>query len=338
MVGNLKKLSRGLVLVLASTLILASCSSKGSDASSENKTDVKKIGVIQHTQHPALDAANKGFVKALADKGYKDGEKVKIDQKNAQGDTANNDQIAKKFVSDKTDLIFAIATPSAQAAYNASKEIPIVLTAVTDPVDAKLVKSMDKPETNVTGTCDLAPIKTQLEIVKKIKPEAKKIGFIYNAGEANSVVQATEAKKASAELGFELIEQTITSTNDVAQAMDILASKSDVIYVPTDNMAVSAGATIAQKALDKKVPVISAENSIVKVGGLLSEGLDYEALGYEAGLMAVDILEGKIKPQDTAVKLAEKFTLDVNKDTLEKLGIKLPKELEEKAVYVGGEK
>lgn len=339
MVGSLKKLSKGLILVLASTLILASCSSNNEGGSSETSqnADVKKIGIIQHTQHPALDLANEGFVKALAEKGYKDGEKVKIDQKNAQGETANNDQIAKKFASDKVDLIFAVATPSAQASYNATKDIPIVLTAVTDPVEANLVKSMDKPETNVTGTSDLAPIEKQLETIKTIKPEAKKVGFLYNAGEPNSVIQAKEAKTAAEKLGFEFVEQTITSTNDVAQAVDILCSKSDAIYVPTDNMAVSAGATIAQKALDKKIPVISAENSVVKVGGLLSEGLDYTDLGYQAGLMAVDILEGKSKPQDTPVKLAEKFTLTVNKKTLETLGITLPKELEAKAEYVGGE-
>lgn len=339
MVGNLKKLSKGLVIALISTLVLAGCSTKDAETSSTTaNSDVKKIGIIQHTQHPALDAANEGFIKALAEKGYKDGEKIKIDQKNAQGETANNDQIAKKFASDKMDLIFAIATPAAQASYNATKDIPVVITAVTDPVAAKLVKSMDKPETNVTGTCDLAPIKTQLEMVKKLKPEAKKVGFIYNAGEANSVVQAEEAKKAVKALGLELVEQTITSTNDVAQAVDILCSKSDVIYVPTDNMAVSAGATIAQKAIEKKIPVISAEGSVVKVGGLLSEGLDYTDLGYQAGLMAVDILEGKSKPQDMPVKLAEKFTLTVNKDTLNKIGITLPKDLQDKAEFVGGEK
>ncbi|KMT22157.1 ABC transporter substrate-binding protein [Clostridium cylindrosporum] len=336
MVGNLKKFSRGLVLALASTLIFASCSPAGGGSSKEG--NVKTVGVIQHVQHPALDSANEGFVKALADKGYKDGEKVKIDQKNAQGEVVNNDSIAKKFASDKVDLIFAIATPSAQAAYNATKEIPVVLTAVTDPVAAKLVKSMDKSGTNVTGTSDLAPIKKQLEIVKKINPNAKKVGFMYNAGEANSVIQAKEAAKAAKELGLEIVEQTITSTNDVAQATDIVCSKVDALYIPTDNMVVSARAIVAKKALDKKIPVISAEGSVVEAGGLLSEGLDYKSLGYEAGLMAVDILEGKSKPQDMKVKLAEKFTLTVNKKTLDKLGIKLPKELQDKAQFVGGEK
>lgn len=340
MVANLKKLSKGLVLALASVFILASCSSGGDTAKSTNevKSDVKTVGILQTTQHPALDAANKGFVKALAEKGYKDGEKVNIKQQNAQNETSNNDQMAKKFVSDKVDLIFAIATPSAQASYNATKDIPIVITAVTDPVNAKLVKSMDKPETNVTGTSDLAPIKTQLEMVKKLNPNAKKVGFIYNAGEANSVIQAAEAKKALSALGLEMVEQTITSTNDAAQATDILASKVDAIYVPTDNTAVSAGAVIAQKALAKKIPVISAEGSLVDVGGLLSEGLDYEDLGYKAGLMAVDILDGKSKPQDMSIKLAEKYTLTVNKKTLDTLGITLPKDLQDKAKFVGGEK
>lgn len=340
MVGSLKKLSKGLILVLASTLILASCSSKSDGDSSDGakNADVKTVGIIQHTQHSALDLANKGFVKALEEKGYKDGDKVKIDQKNAQGEIANNDQIAKKFVSDKVDLIFAVATPSAQASYNATKDIPIVITAVTDPVEYKLVNSMEKPGTNVTGTSDLAPIKNQLELIKKIKPETKKVGVIYNAGEANSVVQVKEAKKAASELGLEIVEQTITSTNDADQATDILASKSDAIYVPTDNTAVSARATIAKKALDKKVPLTSAEGSVVEAGGLLSEGLDYSDLGYQAGLIAVDILEGKSKPQDTSVKLAEKFTLSVNKKTLDTLGIKLPSDLEAKAEYVGGEK
>ncbi|MEG0642134.1 MAG: ABC transporter substrate-binding protein [Clostridium sp.] len=338
MVGNLKKVSKGLVLALCSTLILASCSPASKDNSVAPKDGAKQIGIIQHLQHPALDSANKGFIKALEDKGYKDGDKIKLIQKNAQGEIVNNDPIAKKFTSDKVDLIYAIATPSAQAALNSTKEIPIVFTAVTDPVDAKLVKSLDKPETNATGASDMAPIRDQLSIIKKIKPNAKKVGFLYNAGEANSVVQAKEAKKICAEFGYELIEQTITTSNDAAQATDILASKVDVIYVPTDNMVVSAGAVVAEKALAKKVPLISAEGSVVENGGLLSEGLDYFKLGYEAGLMAVDILEGKSKPQDMPVKIANKFTLTVNKKTLEKIGMKLPKDLESKATFVGGEK
>lgn len=340
MVGKAKKFSKVMALALASVFILASCSPGGDTDKKEgaSKSDVKTIGILQTTQHPALDAANKGFVKALAEKGYKDGENVTIKQQNAQNETANNDQMAKKFVSDKVDLIFAIGTPSAQASYNSTKDIPIVISAVTAPVNAKLVKSMDKPETNVTGTCDLAPIKNQLEVVKKLNPSAKKVGFIYNAGEPNSVVQAKEAKKALDELGLGMVEQTLTSTNDAAQATDILASKVDAIYVPTDNTAVSAGAVIAQKALAKKIPVISAEGSLVEVGGLLSEGLDYIDLGYNAGLMAVDILEGKSKPQDMAIKLAEKYTLTVNKKTLDTLGIKLPEELQNKAQFVGGEK
>ncbi|MEG2338904.1 MAG: ABC transporter substrate-binding protein [Clostridium sp.] len=338
MVGNLKKFSKGLVLVLASTFILASCSAKDAATSETPKDGVKQIGIIQHAQHPALDAANQGFVKALEENGFKDGDKIKLIQKNAQGEMPNNDTIAKKFVSDKVDLIFSIATPSALAAQNSTKDIPVVFTAVTDPVADKLVASKDKPGANITGTSDMAPIKDQLSTIKKIKPEAKKVGIIYNAGETNAVAQAKEAKKVCAELGYTLVEQTITSTNDAAQATDILASKVDVIYVPTDNMVVSAGAVVAEKAAAKKVPVISAEGSVVEVGGLLSEGLDYFKLGYDAGLMAVEILNGTKKPADIPVKYYNVNTLTVNKKTLEKIGMTLPKDLADKAKYVGGEK
>lgn len=339
MVGKkLKKISKGLILALASVLVLASCSSGGDKEASSAQDAVKTIGIVQSAPHPALDAANQGFIKALEEKGYKDGEKIKIVSKNAQGDVANNDQITKKFASDKVDLILAIATQSAQASVNATKDIPILITAVTDPVEAKLVSSLEKPSGNVTGTSDRAPIKTQLEMVKKLKADAKKVGFIYNAGEANSVVQLKEAQKVCQNLGLELVEQTITSTNDVVQAMDSICKKVDVLYVPTDNTAVQAGPTIGKKGIEHKIPVISAEGSVVENGGLLSEGIDYTSLGYKTGLMAADILDGKSKPADMPIQLAEKFTLTINKDTLSKIGLQLPKELEEKATFIGGEK
>lgn len=295
-------------------------------SSSAGKQKMVKVGIIQIVEHPALDAARKGFLDTLKANGYEEGKNLKVDYKNAQGDTSNLNTIAQQFAADKPDLILAIATPSAQAIAGATKDIPILITAVTDPVAAKLVNSNEKPGTNVTGTTDMNPLKQQFDLLKKLVPQAKKVGILYNAGEVNSQVQVKIAKEVAAAMGLQIFEATVASTADVQQATQSLVGKVDVIYVPTDNMVVSAAPTVIQVTDKAKIPVISGESSVVEKGALGTIGINYANLGKQTGEMAVRILKGA-KPQDTAIESQKDFDTVINKTDAALLGIKIPDDL-----------
>lgn len=292
-----------------------------------------KIGITQIVEHQALDAARKGFIDALASKGFKDGDNIEIDFQNAQGDGPTAQTIAQNFASQKKDLILAIATPTAQAAYNATKDIPILITAVTDPVQSGLAKSWDKSETNVTGTSDAAPMEKQFELIKKLAPNSKRVGILYNTSESNSEIQVADAKKLAPKFGFEIVTSGITSTNDIPQSIDSLISKMDVLYVPTDNMVVAAMPIIAQKCIEKKIPIISAESGAVETGALATEGIDYYKLGFQTGIMAVDVINGK-KPTDMPIQTLKDTSLVINQATASKLGITIPDDLKSRAQMI----
>ncbi len=303
----------------------------------ESSSDEKiKIGISQFVEHTALDSAREGFEEALKDEGYGE-DKVDIDYQNAQADSAINDNIAKKFASEKKDLLFGISTQSAQSLYNADKETPIVITAVTDPVGAEVVKSLEKPETNVTGTTDNIDIEVQFKLIKELLPEAKKVGILFNSAEQNSEVQVKKAKEKAPDFGFEIVEGGVTGTNDVAQVTDSIVDKVDVIYVPTDNIVVSSLPVVYDRTIGKKVPIIGSEKGQVENGALATEGINYKDLGYQTGKMAVRILNGE-KPQDMPIESTETFDLIINEDTLEKLGIELPDSVKERAEMIGSEK
>lgn len=305
---------------------------------SESTTKSNKlieIGITQIVEHPALDSARQGFVDALASKGFKDGENIRIDFQNAQGDIPTAQTIAQNFASNKKDMIFAIATPAAQAAFNATKDIPILITAVTDPEDAGLVKSMEKPETNVTGTSDAAPMERQFELLKKLIPNAKKVGILYNTSERNSEIQVDAAKQLSGKFGFEIIAKGVTNTNEVPQVLDSLITKIDVLYVPTDNLVASAIAIISEKCIEKNIPVVGSEKGQVEGGALATEGIDYYKLGFQTGLMAVEVLGGS-KTQDMPITMLKDTTLTINADTAEKLNITIPQDLMERAEVIKG--
>lgn len=332
MVGK-KRLSFLVSVLVIFTFLLTGCSSAQAKASSKRK--VYKIGISQIVEHSALDAARKGFIDALASKGFKDKDNIEIEFQNAQGDMPTAQTIAQNFVSQRKDLILAIATQSAQAAYNATKDIPILITAVTDPVSAGVIKSLDQPGTNVTGTSDAAPIDKQMELLKKLAPNAKKIGIIYNTSEANSEVQVDAAKRIAPEFGLEIVTAGVTTTNDVAQTLDSLLQKVDALYLPTDNTVVSSMPIVAAKTLAKKIPVIGAEGCQVDAGALATEGIDYYKLGFQTGLVAVDVLNGK-NPKDIPVTTLKDTELEINTDTAQKLGIEIPQDLMARAKLVKG--
>jgi len=282
MVGKKK-----IALILCSILAVTSLVACG------KTTTNKKIGITQIIAHPALDSAKEGFVAALKEKGFEDGKNITIDEKNAQGDISTANQIAQGFVSDKKDLIFAIATPTAQAAYNATKDIPIVFTAVTDPVASGLVKDIKSPGTNCTGTSDNVSIADQLKYLVKILPNAKTIGVVYNTSEANSLVQVKSLKEEAAKIGLSVKEAGVSNVNDIDQSLNSILGSIDVLYTPTDNTVASSYDLIGKRCLDKKVPIFGAESAVVKKGGLVTAGIDYYELGKQAGYKAAEVLNGK---------------------------------------------
>lgn len=289
--------------------------------------DKIKIGVIQFVEHPALDADYIGFVDALKEAGYVDGKNIKIDYQNAQNEQANCATIAQKFVNDNVALIFAIATPAAQAVANLTKEIPILVSAVTDPESAKLVKSNALPETNVTGTSDLTPCKEQIQLLKKIIPNAKTVGMIYCSNEQNSFFQIAIAKKACDEIGLKYIDATVSNSNEIQQVTQSLVGKVDAIYSPTDNMIAAGMPTVAMVANQNKIPIIAGEDGMVQGGALATYGINYYELGKQTGAMAVDILKNGKNPAEMPIQYVEKITFSMNENTRQMLGIEIPEDL-----------
>lgn len=305
------------------TMALAICSALGccGIAAAKNYT----VGVCQLVEHAALDAANKGFVDGLAQAGFK-GDKVVFDQQNAQADQSNLANIAHRFVSKKVDLICAIATPAAQTMANATDEIPIVGTAITDYVAAKLAKTNEKPGGNVTGTTDMNPVEAQLDMLVKFVPNIKTVGTIYSSSEVNSQLQIDILKKAAAKRGLVVKEATVSTVNDIQQAVRSLVGKVEGIYVPTDNVVASAVATLVGITNEEKLPIIAGEGSLVKAGCTASLGIDYYTLGVQTGKMAAEILSGKAKPATMAIQGQKDCAAIVNETAVKKLGIKVPKE------------
>lgn len=278
-----------------------------------------KIGVIQLVEHAALDASNQGFVAALDDAGIS----YEIDQQNAQNDQSACQTIAEKLVNDGNDLILAIATPAAQAVAGATSEIPILVTAVTDPADAGLVESNEVPGGNVSGTSDLTPVNEQIELLKQLIPDAKKVGILYCSAESNSVFQSDMAEAACAEAGLETEVFTVSSSNEIQQVVESMVGKVDVIYTPTDNTIASGMATVCMVANDNGLPVICGEAGMVEAGGLATYGIDYYQLGYMAGEQAVDILVNgaDISQMPIGYLSADRCELSVNRETADTLGI-----------------
>ncbi|MDY5601123.1 MAG: ABC transporter substrate-binding protein [Schaalia hyovaginalis] len=317
----------------AAALLLGACSASVSDSAASGAPSGGagfSIGITQITTHPSLDAAREGFKKAFEDAGLE----VEFDEQNAQGDQATATSIASKFAGADLDLVLAIATPSAQAAAQAITGTPILFTAVTDPVSAQLVDSLDAPGSNVTGTTDMNPVADQISLVKQFAPGAKSVGIIYSSGEVNSEVQVELAKEAADKEGLEVVETTVTNSSEVQQAAQDLASKVDAIYVPTDNTVVSAFASVVQSAEDAKIPLIAGEGDSVANGGLATYGIDYFELGRQTGEMAIKILTEKADPATMPVQSQSEYALTVNTTTLKAIGLEMPAELADKAVTV----
>ncbi len=327
-----KRFVMGVTAVLAAGLI-AGCGG-GGEKKAEDGKKMYKVGIVQLVEHNALDAANKGFVDGMKKRGYEEGKNIEFDRQNAQADQSNLANIAQRFISNKSNLICAIATPAAQTVANASKDIPIVGTAITDYVSAKLVKSNEKPGGNVTGTSDMNPVKEQVDLLMKLCPNAKTVGVIYCSSEVNSEIQVKAMKEYAETKGLKVETATISTVNDIQQAAQSLNSKVDVFYEPTDNVVASAMPTLLSVTDPAKKPVICAEENMVKAGGLATYGIDYYKLGLQTGEMGADILDGKKKPADMPIQTAKDLKATINKRNADALGIKVPDDLMKSAEIV----
>lgn len=290
---------------------------------------VFKIGVIQYAPHPSLDNCYKGFKAGLEEAGLKEGINYTIDFQNAQGDNSSGDLIAKNMVSKKYDMIMAIATPAAMSAYSAAKDtdIPVVFTAVSDPLSAGLVKSIASPGNNCTGSSDVLPLEQQVKLIRAFLPNAKKIGILYTTSEPNSVSQLKQIKELAPKYNFEIVDVGVTNASEVAAGAQTLVAKGvDCINNFTDNNVVNNLALLLQAANSKNIPVFGSEEEQVKNGCLASMGIDYVALGKETGKMAAKILKGETKASSTPVYQTQQGTPSYNKDVMDKLTLKLPSE------------
>lgn len=319
----MKKLLKVLCLVLAGIMVISLAACK------KAKDDKISIGIIQYVEHGALDAAREGFIDALKDNGYKDGENISIDYQNAQGDATNLSTISDRFISNKVDLVLAIATDSAQSVAAKTTEIPILGTAITDYEVARLVDSNEKPGKNVTGTTDMNPIEEQIDLLIRFAPEAETIGLLYTSSEDNSVLQAQLAKEYIEKKGLKHTEVTISNSNEVQQATQALVGKCDAIYIPTDNVVASAMPIVHGVTAESKIPVVCGESNMVENGGLATLGINYYDLGYQTGLMAIKVLKGEAEPANMPIEKAEKFDFAINGEIADEIGIEVPEDLQQ---------
>jgi len=319
-----------LTLLSLMTLMILSCGNgntsqeKKSDSASTGGSKKYRIGITQIVAHPALDSAREGFKAAFKEAGID----ADFDEKNANGEAATANLIANSFVSSKVDLIYSIATSTAQAAAQSTNTIPVVFSAITDPESAGILKN------NVTGVSDRVDIKQQLQLLLKLDSKIKKVGVIYNSSEQNSKVQVDDLKAAAKELGVEVVEKSVIQASEIPQAADALTRESDAIYLPTDNLVASVVNLLTDKATAAKKIVFGAESAHVKGGALITQGIDYYEMGKQAGKIAIDILKNGKKPSEIKYQRMSLNDIVVNGKTMTALGITLPEDIKSKAKII----
>ncbi len=309
----------------------ASSEAAGNEAADSAKEDKSQyvIGIGQFAEHGSLDNCRTGFLQGLAKEGIVEGENLTVLYENAQADGGTASQIMDNFMAKKVDLICAIATPMAQSAYSAAKKdgLPVIYTAVTDPILAELANEDGSPVGEVTGTSDKLPVEKQLEMIRAILPDAKKIGIMYSTSEVNSVSAIEEYKAAAPNYGFEIVESGISSTADIPLAADNLVEKVDCINNLTDNTVVSSLPVILDKAGKKNIPVFGSEVEQVKIGCLATVGLDYIDLGEQTGVMAAKVLKGEAKASEQNFEVIAEASFYGNNKVAENLGITFPEDM-----------
>lgn len=323
----MKKVTAILLVLAMVMMMLSGCGSKNAESGDE----MFKVGIIQLMEHPSLDTIRESIIEGLEDEGYVEGKNLKIEYQNGQNDMSTMKNIAQTFVGDECDVIVAIATPAAQAALSETTEIPIVFAAITDPVGAGLVDSLDNPGGNVTGTSDEVSAEIIMNLAKDITPDFKTIGVLYNIGEDNSVSVVAQLKEYAGENGYKVIESTVTNTGEVQQAAQYLADKVDIVFSPIDNTVASSMAVATETFNNAGIPFYVSADSMVNDGGLATCGIDYTVLGRETAAMIADILEGA-DPAAIAVRKMSEMSVYVNKETAKALNIEIPQAILDKAV------
>ncbi|MCP3869496.1 MAG: ABC transporter substrate-binding protein [Gammaproteobacteria bacterium] len=294
-------------------------------------SNVKITAIVEH---PALDAVRRGVKDELAEQGFTDGDNLKWEFQSAQGDTGIAGQIARKFVGDEPDVIVAIATPSAQSVIAAARGgIPVVFSAVTDPVDARLVKNLDRPGGNVTGVTDMLPVDKHLALIKSVIPDVSTIGVPFNPGEANAAVLVERVRETAPGLGLKIITAAAPTSGDVLMATRSLVGKVDAIYVTTDNTVISAFESVAKVGIDAKIPVFAGDTDTVARGAIAAVGFDYYDVGRQTGILVARILRGE-RPGAIPVRGVETTQLHVNPSAAAKMGVSLTEALVSKAAKV----
>jgi putative ABC transport system substrate-binding protein len=321
-------------VLLVGTLVigLTACGDKEDKAADGEK--VLRVGLVQLVEHPSLDTIRESIIKELKAEGYEDGVNIKIDYQNAQNEMNNLKIICQAFVADKDDVIIAITTPAAQAAYSETQDIPIVFAAVTDPVAAELVKDVDAPGGNITGTSDRISASAIMELAFEITPDIKTVGAIYNSSEVNSQSVITDLKEYADSKNLKVVEAAVTNANEIQQAAQSLVGKVDAVFSPIDNTVASAMPVASAVFNDAKIPFYVSADSMVADGGLATCGVNYESLGAETGKMVAEILKGS-KPATMPVKFVEDLTPYINSNTAAAIGVKIPQTVLDKAVDLG---
>lgn len=320
------------IIAMLMAILLVAMSVGCATTEKNNGTDMIQIGVIQQLQHESLDEAYQGFVDGLAEAGYVDGDNIKLSYQNASNELSNCQQICNTFLNDGTDMVLAIATTAAQSAVNAFQdtEVPVLFTAVTDPVDAGLVDSLEAPGKNVTGTTDLPVIADQIAVIKDVLPDVKTLGIVYTSSESNSKVQADQAEEAAKELGMEVQILTASSSNDIAQVLTTISQTVDAVYIPSDNPFANAMATVNSTAVENQLPVFCAVDAMIEEGGIATTAIDYYELGKQTAAQAIRIINGE-KASEIPVESQKECALVINETFAASVGVTIPAEIVDKA-------
>lgn len=330
---SMRKITSLLITVLLIAGMFAGCGADKGDKTTVAEA-LPKVGIVQIVEHPSLDTIRKSIIDQLADEGFVDGETISIDYQNAQNDQSNLKTICQKFAANKYDLIIAIATPSAQAALGETTEIPIVFSAVTDPLAAKLVDSLDAPGGNITGTSDAVSAEMIMKLALEITPDIKTIGALYNSSEVNSVSVIDDLKEFAKANGLTVVDAPVMNSSEVQQSAEFLAGKVDAVFSPIDNTVASTMPIITKTLTDAKIPFYVGADSMVNDGGLATYGINYKILGKETGKMAANVLNGT-DPGTIPVMTMKDMDVYINQNTAEKIGVAFPQSVLDKATILG---
>ncbi|MEG1503588.1 MAG: tryptophan ABC transporter substrate-binding protein [Enterococcus sp.] len=330
----------GSIIALAIVLIGVFAYQMGTRQTTASSTDDKKIktvGILQYVSHSSLDQIKKGVIAGLKEEGYTEGDNLKIEFLNGQGDQSKLNSMSQQLLDKKSDVLVGIATPAAKALANATTDTPIIMGAISDPVGSGLVKDLKNPGGNVTGVNNLTPVAQQIDMAKELFPNAKTMGIVYSSSEENSKSQVETAEQNAKTVGYAVKKFAISSSNDLSAVTQQACQESDFLYIPQDNTIASAFQTLISESDKAKTPVFVSVDNMVKEGGIATVGQNQYKLGVETGKMAADVLDGKAKPADTPVNVIDYGDMIINEEKAKELGITIPDSIKEKAEVVKGE-